>query len=210
MEPEGIKRNQTEYKSVQNPCTRGSPTWGQVEFSARTYITLPRLGSGVQFASPAPKIFKEIRCLKRPVGAVFCFPASPDKTGEAWGKQQKANGSARSDTFGVPGLAKRSIRVFRLTRLAARRTSSCLLAPNVAMLASVEEPVFHNAKSRNRHGVHPCIIAPTNRAGNRGKWMRPNAGASMQRRIESLEKPSRTLGASARSAKFPPRKPSKS
>jgi hypothetical protein len=46
-------------------------------------MTLPRLGSRVRIPSPAPIFLKEIRCLERSLGAVFCFLDPSAKPGEA-------------------------------------------------------------------------------------------------------------------------------
>jgi hypothetical protein len=65
------------------------------------HATWPRLGSRVRIPSPAPNFLKEINFLERPFGAVFCFPASLSKIGEAEGKQWGEDRSGRAATFGI-------------------------------------------------------------------------------------------------------------
>ena len=44
---------------------------------------------------------KEMSCLERSFGAVFCFPARLGETGEAWGKRQREDSSGRTATLGI-------------------------------------------------------------------------------------------------------------
>ena len=53
-------------------------------------LTLPRLGSRVRFASPAPKFPLRIKSLVDFFGAFFCFPAFFQLSGEAWGSTREA------------------------------------------------------------------------------------------------------------------------
>ena len=51
---------------------------------------LPRLGSWVRIPSPAPRFFNIDIELRATLRGRCCFPASPVKAGEAWGKRRKA------------------------------------------------------------------------------------------------------------------------
>lgn len=46
---------------------------------------------GFESPSPAPDFFREITILERPLGAVFCFPASAAEVGEAGGSSSRRN-----------------------------------------------------------------------------------------------------------------------
>jgi hypothetical protein len=133
-------------------------TWGETEWGESTI--LPRLGSGVRIASPAPKFFKKIICLKRSFGAV-----SPPR--------QQNRGSmgeaAECNPLRTPG----HIRQATTVGAPARDVSPCppCCAQRLQLAARTKR---YNAsaggrvcippcESRNRCFAHSCIIAPRER-----------------------------------------------
>ena len=86
------------------------------------------------------KILQRNQMLETVLRGRFCFPTLVNKPGEAWGKQQKANGGARSDRSGVLGILNRLRRMFRNVRA----TPSFSPTTNDKLDPTVDRPTFRN------------------------------------------------------------------
>lgn len=87
--------------------TRSLAYWNEIcdtllEYLDSVIFCLPRLGSGVRIASPAPVFLREIKHLANALRGVFCFPGLALESGEAGGKHEEANSSVPQRAIGDP------------------------------------------------------------------------------------------------------------
>jgi hypothetical protein len=109
-------------------------------------MTLPRLGSWVRIPSPAPKFFTIDIELRETPRSACCFPTSPIKAGEAWGKRRKANVALLPRTIG-------GVAMYRCTE----PLSSCVRSTTTGLKLShrIERPVhlFSQGPPTHRHNL---------------------------------------------------------